>query len=76
MTEYIDGIPSDEIMDFKKNMFNRKPDFSSRKCEFCDKDLTGQTSKFTTDITTRIGINKTETKTIEYCSNCKRENNM
>lgn len=75
MTDYIDDVPENEITVFKER-YKRTPDFSSRKCEYCEKDLTGQTSKFTSDITKNIGFQKHETKTIEYCFSCKCKRNI
>lgn len=77
MTGSIDGMAKTEIMYFRENMRKHSPSStSSRNCEYCGKDLTNETSRYSSDITQRVGFQKYETKTIEYCLACKSDRNM
>lgn len=77
MTGSIDGMSKTEIMDFIENKRKHSSSFTStRNCEYCGKDLTNETSKYTSDITKRVGFQKYETKTIEYCLACKSDRNI
>lgn len=76
LTDYVDGVPKSEMASFREDHRTQPLDAGARKCEYCDKELTGAVINHTLNLTERVGYKRYETKTIYYCSDCKAKNNM